>query len=159
MLGAMHMEGAYGVPKNLRKAHKLLGRAADLGLPAAHHSLANAYSEEIGVRSDDKKYWHHRRLAAMGGILDSRFLMGRSAYEADPPNTKLAIKHWIIAAEAGDDDSLNMLKTVYKQGLLTKESFAKALRAHKAATDEVQSKQRDESKVFRKSWFAQKAST
>jgi hypothetical protein len=47
-----------------------------------------------------------------------------------------AVKHWIIAAALGDDGSLlDALKEGYKWGLIKKEDFAAALRAHQAAVD------------------------
>ena len=49
----------------------------------------------------------------------------------------------MISAMAGHDLSLDMIKKGYTHGEVTKEDFAKALRAHKEHTDEVKSDQRD----------------
>ncbi len=134
------------MPKNYGKAHELLGHAADLGLPAAHHTLGAAYSEGTGVAKDEKKCMHYWRLAAIGGMLETRFCLGVKAYEAEEQNMDLAMKHWIISAEAGHDASLKMVKAGYANGCVKKEVFAKALRSHKAAADMVRSEQRDKIK-------------
>ena len=53
------------------------------------------------------------------------------------------MKHWIIAASLGYDDSIQMLKGCYKNGLVSKEDFAAALRAHHAAVEATKSPQRE----------------
>ena len=55
-----------------------------------------------------------------------------------------AIKHWIIAAKLGHDDSLQRLKNGFQMGTVSKDVFAAALRAHKAAVDAMKSPQREE---------------
>jgi hypothetical protein len=53
------------------------------------------------------------------------------------------VKHWIIAANLGDDNSLDALKDGYKRGIVSKEHFAAALRGHQAAVvDAMKSTQR-----------------
>jgi hypothetical protein len=56
-----------------------------------------------------------------------------------------AAKHFLIAASAGCDKSLDMIKQGYNgvfQGYVTKDDFAKALRSHQGAKDEMESEQR-----------------
>ena len=76
---------------------------------------------------------------------DSRHALGILAYKSKNQDMELAMKHWIMAAELGVDESLEHVKSGYKQGCVEKDVFAKALRAHKAASDEVKRKsdQRD----------------
>ena len=59
-----------------------------------------------------------------------------------------AVKHWIIAANLGDDDAILNLKECYKAGVVSKEDFAAALRAHQAADDATKSPQRDVAAKF-----------
>ena len=54
-----------------------------------------------------------------------------------------AVKHWMIAAGSGFDDALERIREGYLEGYVTKNDFAKALRAHKEAQDEVRTDQRD----------------
>jgi hypothetical protein len=53
------------------------------------------------------------------------------------------VKHWIIAANLGCDKSTRMLKQCYTSGAVSKEDFAAALRAQKAAVDATKSPQRE----------------
>ena len=68
-----------------------------------------------------------------------------------------AVKHFIIAAKLGDDDSLDALKKGYKKGYVSKEDFAAALRAHQAAVDATKSPQREEGEAFLRRAMAAKA--
>jgi len=73
-----------------------------------------------------------------------------------------AMKHYIIAAKSGYDDALKMVGKGYKTGYITKDEYAKTLRAHKASNDEMKSKQRekaaaDEIKVLR--WVEARAAS
>ena len=52
------------------------------------------------------------------------------------------MKHWIIAANLGYDESIKALKEAYKGGDVSKEDLAAALRAHQAAVDATKSPQR-----------------
>ena len=53
------------------------------------------------------------------------------------------MKHYIIAANLGYDNSLKRLRECYKYGDVQKEDFAAALRAHQAAVDATKSPQRE----------------
>lgn len=53
------------------------------------------------------------------------------------------MKHWIIAANLGHDDSIQKVKLCYTNGLVRKDDFAAALRAHQAAVDAKKSPQRE----------------
>ena len=99
------------------------------------------YDKGDGVEKDEKKAIHHWRIAAIGGVLVARYNLGVVAHNAK--NIKLAMKHLIIAAEAGHDESKNTLKLGYKAGHVTKDAFATALRAHQSANDEAKCKNRD----------------
>jgi hypothetical protein len=59
------------------------------------------------------------------------------------------MKHLIIAANQGDDGSLEMLKDAFGEGLVSKEDFAAALRGHQAAVDATKSPQREEAEAMR----------
>ena len=56
----------------------------------------------------------------------------------------------VIAANLGHDGSLNVLKKAFMDGcgLVSKDDFAAALRAHQAAVDATKSSQRDEAEAY-----------
>jgi len=60
-----------------------------------------------------------------------------------------AVKHWIIAANMGYDGPLENLKLEYREGLVSKEDYASALRGHQTAVDATKSSQRDEAEAAR----------
>lgn len=64
-----------------------------------------------------------------------------------------AMKHFMIAAKAGCDDSLKMVGLGYKRGHVTKDEYASILRAHKNSRDEMKSQQRTKAKEIRALWF------
>ena len=141
MLGAHYFEGRSPFKQNLKKAEKLLNQAAELGSEAAHHTLGVAYANGVGgMEKNEKKALHHLRLAAIGGMLESRYFLGQAYLRGDP---KFAYKHFLIAAEAGHDESLKKVKTGYAKGHVKKDVFENARRAHKAAKEELKSEARE----------------
>ena len=54
-----------------------------------------------------------------------------------------AVKHCIISASLGDNESIKSLTKCYKEGHVSKDDFARALRAHQAAVDAMKSPQRE----------------
>mmetsp|Transcript_7961 Transcript_7961/g.17959 ORF Transcript_7961/g.17959 Transcript_7961/m.17959 type:complete len:445 (-) Transcript_7961:198-1532(-) len=153
MMAGHYHEGSMGLKQDRSKSFELFSRAAELGLSVAHHTVGMAYLTGImGVKKDEKKAMHHLRLAAIGGVLESRYVLGAEANQAGKRHgVELAMKHWIIAANAGHDESLEAIKDGYAQGYVTNEVFTKVLRAHEAATDETKSDQRDQAASARAS--------
>ena len=140
-LGARYLEGTPPLKQDTKKGLELMNQAAELGSEVAHHSLgaSYAYGTEY-LKKDNQKALYHLRLAAIGGMLESRYLLGKVDR---PQNPNLAYKHFIIAAEAGHDESLKEVKTGYTTGHVEKDVFAKVMRAHQAAKDSVKSEARD----------------
>ena len=58
-------------------------------------------------------------------------------------NRKRALKHWMISAGAGHDNSLEGIRNCFMIGVASKDDFEGALRAHKEASDEMKSVHRD----------------
>jgi len=73
----------------------------------------------------------------MGGHERARRSLG--LIEAQQGNTNLAKKHFIIAARAGDEDSLKAVGEGYKKGCVTKDEYASTLRAHQVSINEMKS--------------------
>ena len=77
----------------------------------------------------------------MGGDVISRHYLGD--LEMNAGNINRGMKHFMIAAGAGRDDSLTIIREGYLNGCGTKKDFEKALCAHKESTDEMESEQRE----------------
>ena len=75
------------------------------------HSIGIAHLNGEGVGKDIKKVKHFHELAAMGGHVIARHSVG--AFEAQAGNMSRAMKHWMIAARAGYDDSLANIRQGY----------------------------------------------
>ena len=116
-------------------------KAAELGDADAHYNLSNMYMKGEGVEKDEKKKIHHLEKAAIRGHPNARVNLG--IYEVRNGRSERAVKHWIIAANLGHDESTNALKACYKDGIVSKEDFAAALRGHYAAVAARKSPQRE----------------
>ncbi len=144
-LGCIHEgEGDY------KSAFKYLTKAAGLGDVMAHFELSGLYEKGKGVEKDKKKEIHHLEEAAIGGHPIARYNLSRFEFINKRPNR--AKKYTIIAANQGHDESLDALKKLFKatKGILSKDEFAAALRAHQAAVDATKSLQREEAQEAKK---------
>jgi TPR repeat protein len=135
-----HKEGDYGT------AFEYWTKAAKLGDAHAHFQLSCLYRKGTGVEKDEKKELHHMEEAAIAGHPHGRHNLGW--YEGTNGRIERAVKHHIIAANLGRDNSIKILKQCYVEGYVSKEDFAAALRAHHAAVDATKSPQREEAEVF-----------
>ena len=59
-----------------------------------------------------------------------------------------AIKHFMIAAGGGDNDSIKNIQQLYMDGYATKEDYTKALLAYQDYLEDVRSEQRDYATAF-----------
>ena len=127
-------------------AIKYWTRGTELGDVEAHYNLSLMYEKGEGVEKDEKKRVYHLEEAAIGGHPDARFIF--ALYEESKGEIERAVKHFIIAANLGDDESIQKLKQYYKNGNVSKEDFAAALRTHYAAVNETKSPQREAATKF-----------
>ena len=141
-LGCYYQYAAHGFPQDYKKALELFHKAGEFGYADAYLGIGNAYDYGQGVKVDKKKANHYYELAAIKGDADARHNLGINEKEAG--NTERALKHYMIAASAGDNDSLDCIKDMYSDGDATKEDYTKALKSYQIYLDEVKSKQRDE---------------
>ena len=137
-----YMGGMYREEGDYKNAFKYFSKAAALGDVNAHYNLSFMYHDGKCVEKDEKKRVYHLEEAAIGGHAYARHNLGR--VEESHGKMDRAVKHWIIAANLGSDKSLKTLKNAYRKGLVSKEDFASALRAQKAAVDARKSPQREE---------------
>ena len=74
-------------------------------------------------------------------VTPARYTLG--LYEERQLRFDRATKHWIISANLGCDESMDMIREFYSKGAVSKEDFAAALRAHQASVDATKSPQRE----------------
>jgi len=139
-----HEQGDYDT------AIKYITMAAGLGDEGAHYQLSNMYGPMAGdfVEKDKEKELFHLEQAAIRGNIYARYNLG--CCEKSNGRYERAVKHFIIAASNGFDNSLQMLRKLYAEGKVKKEDFAAALRAHQAAVEETKSPHRDAAEVARR---------
>ena len=123
------------------RAFEYFTKAAELGDAQAHHRLAEMYHDGKGVGKDEEMEIHHLEEAAIGGHPIARYNLGYEEWRQG--NFERAVKHLVIAATLGFDESLEELTKAFKCGLMEKEDLAAALRAHQAAVDATKSPQRE----------------
>ena len=141
MLGGCYSIGEMGMPIDWVKAVELYLRAGELGSAGGYYNLGCSYRLGDGVEVDQKKAKYYFELAAMHGHIKARHNLGCSEKQAG--NLHRAIKHMIMAAKAGDEVSLNTVKHCFMQGIVKKDEYANALRAHQQRKDEMKSDARD----------------
>ena len=130
-----------GVGDHGRSAFEYYTRAAGLGDATSHYQLSAIYMEGRCVEQNVKKAICHSEEAAIFGHPTSRHNLG--VYELTHGRIDRAMKHFIIAANLGFEPSIVKLRGCYERGLISKEDFAAALRAHQAAVDATKSPQRE----------------
>ena len=141
-LGCYYRDGRRGLPQDLDKALGLWHQAADLGSALSYNNIGHAYYLGRGVERDTKKAKHYWELGAIGGNLLARYNLG--CLEEEAGNMVRALKHHMIAAGCGYNDSLKKIREFYVNGHATKDDYAKALRANQKYIDWIKSDQRDE---------------
>ena len=141
-LGCWYAHGSRGLPQDYNKALELWHQAAKLRNATAYYGIGFAYNNGDGVERDEKKAVHYWELAAMGGDAMARHNLGCFDWQAG--NMGWAVKHHMIAVSFGDNDSLEKIKRMFKNGYVTKEDYAKALHVYQAYLVDIKSAQRDE---------------
>ena len=147
-LGNAYSMGNWGIRQNHKKAIELWKRGAELGSCNADASLAAAYMNGEGVAESIFEGRFHFIIAAIGGHEAARHCLGMMERDI-AKDTATAMKHFMIAARSGYDDSLKEVGEGYKAGVVTKDEYANTLRAHKEYQDRMKSKEREEAANWR----------
>jgi hypothetical protein len=134
-MGRKYHEGG-----DYKAAFDLLSKAAELGNFHAHYILGIMYEEGQGVEKDEGKEVYHWEKAAIGGHLYARYNLGCN--EAKNDNMERSVKHFIIAANLGDELSMKVLWKHFAAGNITKEDLDATLRSNHTAINATQSEQR-----------------
>jgi len=148
--GCDYARGMHGLPQDRDKALELWHRAADLGYAASYCNIGYAYSNGEGVQRDEKKATHYYELAAMVGDVLARYKLG--TVEVRAGNYGRALKHYMIAVEGGDNDSLKRIKQMYSYGHATRDDYGKALQAYQEYLVEIKSVDRDKAAAYREDY-------
>ena len=145
-LGCGYSQGLYGLPQDRDKALELWHRAGELGNTESDCCIGNSYRNGHGVDRDVKKATHYYELAAMEGNVNARSNLG--SIEVLAGNIDRALKHLMIAAGGGSNESLKMIQRMYKNGHAVKDDYMNALRAYQTYLGEVKSDDRDKDAAF-----------
>ena len=133
--GERHNKGDY------HSAFEYWTKAAAMGNVWAHHNLAVLYHDGKGVEKNEGEEVYHLEEAAIGGHPQARCELGcRAGLKG---NFERAVKHWIIAATQGHDESIKWLMKAFKEGVVIKDDLDSALRAYQAAVEATKSPQRE----------------
>jgi TPR repeat protein len=137
LLADSYYQGLNGVQQDHTRAMELYARSADLGYSKAHSKLAGIYY----IGGAPKKAKFHFEAAAMAGNEEARCIIGYT--EVKSGNIERGVKHWTIAASAGDYGAMHELRTFFEQGLVSRELIDSTLAAYNNSCTEMRSKARD----------------
>ncbi|KAL7523322.1 hypothetical protein ACHAWF_000476 [Thalassiosira exigua] len=142
VLARWYMLGICGVDKDEKKGTRLYFEAYLKGCRGATEWVGLAYLLGRGVDRDFDLSIKWLTLAAVEGMVLARHELG--LIERNAGNICRAMKHLLIAASAGNDESLKEVMQGYKDGHVKKDDLEKALRAHhQARNDMMKSYMRD----------------
>ena len=136
------------IPQDIVKSLKLVHHAADdLGCSIAMVKLGCMYNDGLHGAPIDKvrgrKYLVDAiKMGNVGARTNLAFIENKDG------NIDLAIRHWKLAAAAGDTISTKNLWKCFQQGLLEKAELEETLRAHKEACDAMNSVERERRKLL-----------
>ena len=149
MMGGRYWTGGRETAKDDLKALDCWIRAVELGSPAACGFIGRSYKEGGGVAVDKERAALFKRVGALRGDLTARYNVGVSECN-DFGNHEIGIRHWKIAAEAGDQDSLNVLRGIYNASgempgkkFISQEEMDKIYRSGHEAQMEVKTEERE----------------
>mmetsp|Transcript_25206 Transcript_25206/g.36017 ORF Transcript_25206/g.36017 Transcript_25206/m.36017 type:complete len:332 (+) Transcript_25206:206-1201(+) len=127
-----------------KKSFEYWTKAAELGDAEAHLGLA-FLNFRRGIEKKERgkpvKAMCHMEEAAIGGFPEARHQLGYIEWEYG--NTERAVKHWLIAAAQGHNNSTTSLREGFVKGAVEKDTFAAALRAHQVTVNATKSSQRE----------------
>ncbi len=129
------------IERDYDAAFEYFTKAAELGDSKGHFQLGGMYMKGYGVEKDEEKAVYHWEKAAIGGHHKARHNL--AVIEEENGNTERAVKHYIIAANLGYEDSMKVLWDMFKDGFVSKMDLEAALRTHQAAIDATKSPQRE----------------
>ena len=140
-LGGYYDHGSMGLTQDYKRAVELWLRAGELGCSMAYDKIGLAYLSGQGVERDMSKAKYYWELGAIRGNVVARHNLG--IFETREGNVNRALKHYMIAACAGYDNSLKEIQEAFTNGDATRDDLEEARSAHKIAKDGMRSDQRE----------------
>ena len=144
-MGYYYREGKHGVRQNYVKSVEHMEKAAKLGLASANYNLGCSYHNGDGVQRDMKKAKHYWSLAAVQGDLSARHSLAGYEFNNEKDISR-AMKHYRLAAEHGNPDSMRTIHAGILRGYVTKNEYEEILRSHNEALELVKSDERDKAR-------------
>ena len=142
IMGLHYWSGKFGLQQDSQKGLELFREAAELESMNAHFNLGcEYYHGRNGVEVEKKKAKYHLEIAAIAGHVGARHDLG--SIEGNSGNRRRAMKHFMISASAGCDDSIKAVQSGYRDGIVNKDDFEKTLRSHQKSKNEMKSEWRD----------------
>jgi len=130
-----YAQGINGLAQNYQKVNELYLKAGELGSAVAYYNLGDSYNGGTGVE-----------LAAMNRHIMARHNLG--CLDWNTGNYDRAFRHFILAARAGCEESLDVVKQGFTKGLVTKDEYTNTLRAYDERHEEMKSDERDRAAEF-----------
>ena len=147
-LGICFTKGICGLPKDDLKALDCWIKAVELGSSNACVSIAGFYSSGRGVSKDLEREHTFNTIGALRGSIIARHGVAFGEYKSG--NHEIGIRHWKIAAEAGSQLALDLLKKIYNadgklpgKEFISKECMDSIYRVCHDAQKEVKSEARE----------------
>jgi TPR repeat protein len=137
MLANFYHHGRGGLQQDQTKAIELFTKSADLGHSDANFHLADFFY----VGGNLKKAKFYKEAAAMAGHEMARCKLGLMEFNSG--NMDRAVKHWTIAASAGEFDAMHHLRTGFEKGAVSRDSIDSTLKAYNSCCAEMRSEARD----------------
>ena len=155
LMGNVYQTGEHRLPKDELKALDCWIRAVELGSGEACDKIGISYYKGNGLAMDKERAALFERVGALRGDIYARHNIGWGEYHTFG-NQEIGIRHWKIAAEAGDQDSLNALRDIYNSGgkkpgkeFISKECMDRLYRVCHGAQMEVKSEEREKHSGFK----------
>jgi hypothetical protein len=136
-LASFYFMGEGGVLQDQEKAKELWNQAAELGSSKANFFLGAFYEAE----GDSKKATFYYETGAMAGDEVARMHLGNKDFELG--KTERAVKHWMIAASAGENYAMDNLLIAFRHGDVRRNDIDATLTAYNNSCAEMRSEARD----------------
>ena len=147
MAMAAEYESGGAVFQSDTKALEMYIRAAELGNAEAFEEIAEHYGKGKVVEQDESKALVWYEIAAKKGSIEAL-----SSFHGNYLNIDESVRHCIVAASAGDKESMDDLMDAYKDELLSKQDLTQALRAFQTSSDEMNSDDRDIARMLEEAY-------
>ncbi|KAL7527374.1 hypothetical protein ACHAXR_001924 [Thalassiosira sp. AJA248-18] len=141
-MGYYYRVARHGLPQSYTKSLDYMIRSAQLGNSKANHNLGCAYFHGDGVKKDKKKSAYYWSLAATQGYPEARHSLAAYVLNEEK-DTPRAMKHFRIAAEQGNRDSMGTINASVMRGYITREERNEIQKTHDEVIASMKSEQRD----------------